>query len=39
MEERTQKIIEGVEILFGHRINPQELIRLINKSPVSDHVE
>ena len=39
MEERTQKIIEGIEILFSHRVPPEDLIKLINKSPVSDHVE
>lgn len=38
-DERIEKIIEGVELLFGHRISPQDLIRVINKSPVSDYAE
>jgi len=39
MNERTEKIIIGIEILFGHRVSPGDLIRLINKSPVSEHAE
>lgn len=39
MNERMEKIIEGIEILFGHRVSPQDLIRVINKSPVSDYAE
>ena len=39
MDERTQKIIDGIEILFGNRVNPHDLIVLINKSPKSDFAE
>ncbi len=39
MEERTEKIIDGIEILFGHRVSPFDLIELINRSPQSEYAE
>lgn len=38
-DERLNKIIEGIEVLYSCRVSPFDLIKLINKSPVSDHVE
>ena len=32
-------IIEGIEVLFGQRVNPEDLIELINKSPQSEFAE
>lgn len=39
INERTQKIIEGIEVLFNARVSPRDLIELINKSPQSDFAE
>ena len=36
MNERVQKIIEGIEILFGKRVAPSDLTILINKSPLAE---
>ena len=33
MEERTEKVIEGIKVLFGKEVDSNRLISLINTSP------